>query len=389
MGNVINVLLSPVEAPSGLWVIILNWIEGSIVNYGWTIILFTLLLKFAMSPLDFFMKLSTKKNVLLQQKLAPQMAKLQKKYGKDQKAYQAQASALQKREGGSPIASCLVTLITLVLSMVIFLTVFSSLREVSAYKTICQYDNIESVYTQTMTASLEASVPGFDAETTVLSDWLKDETNQTTYETEIANAKSATKDAVIEAWKDSKDSWLWISNIWVSDGAKSALPTRDDLLKLANSAKRGDYKEYVDNLDTYIYDDIASIVGTNDSSWNGYYILAILAAVITFLSQYIAQLTTKLKKKELNRIAENPMASGGMMKFMKILLPAMMVIFVLSSSAAFGLYVVTNSIISILLTLLISIFVNLITKKKEEEVTEFLEKEASRQNKKLNKQKGN
>ena len=83
MDYVINLLASPVSAPTGLWAIILNWIEGGIVNYGWVIILFTLLIKVCMSPLDLLIKFSTKKSSLVQQKLAPQIARINKKYQKN------------------------------------------------------------------------------------------------------------------------------------------------------------------------------------------------------------------------------------------------------------------------------------------------------------------
>ena len=61
---------------------------------------------------------------------------------------------------------------------------------------------------------------------------------------------------------------------------------------------------------------------------------------------------------------------------MKILLPAMMAIFVLTSSASFGIYILTSSIASTLLSIIISLIVDKLTEKKQREVTEYLEKEA-------------
>ena len=72
-------LLGAVEAPSDLWVTLINWVRGSVGNLGWTLILVTVLVKLVTTPLDFFVKLSTKKQTLVQQKCAPQVAKLQKK----------------------------------------------------------------------------------------------------------------------------------------------------------------------------------------------------------------------------------------------------------------------------------------------------------------------
>jgi len=63
---------------------------------------------------------------------------------------------------------------------------------------------------------------------------------------------------------------------------------------------------------------------------------------------------------------------------MKILLPAMMVIFVLTSSAAFGLYIVASSIISIGISALTTVIVDACYKKKQAEVDEFLYKQVEK-----------
>ena len=75
----------------------------------------------------------------------------------------------------------------------------------------------------------------------------------------------------------------------------------------------------------------------------------------------------------------------GMMLIMKILMPIIMISFVWSSSAAFGIYVVTGSIISLLISIVTSLIVNKLTAKKEQEVVEFLVKQQTKEMKKLNK----
>ena len=390
MGNVILTMAEAVKAPSGLWVTILNWIEGGIVNYGWTILLFTILLKFVMSPLDLLMKYSTKKQTLVQKKLAPQMARLQKKYANNQQEYQTQVNAMYKREGYNMVASCIVMLVNMILTMVVFFTMYASLREVSAYKTIQQYENLKSSYEQTMVTNLKSSISGvdFDAEDFSLSEFLQDETNKTTYQLQIQNAKAATKEALAPVWKDSKDSWLWVKNIWVADGAKSPMPTYKDFKSIANNSKVKEYKTYITELDTFMYNEVAETVGTIDNAWNGYYILAILSAVITFLSQWISRLSTSLKKKKNVNVPKDPTQGGAGMKFMQILLPAIMVVFVMTSSASFGIYIVASSLVSIVISVLTGLIVNAITKKKEEEVLAYLEKETLKQVKKINKKQG-
>ncbi|MBR1984847.1 MAG: YidC/Oxa1 family membrane protein insertase, partial [Clostridia bacterium] len=149
MVNVVNLLAGPVSAPGGLWAIILNWIENTVVNYGWVIILFTLLIKVCMSPLDFLMKFTTKKQNLVQQKLAPQIARINQKYQNDKNQAQLQTNALYKKEGFNVIGSCVVMILNLAITMTVFLTLFGSLREMSAYKAINQYDALQTAYVQT------------------------------------------------------------------------------------------------------------------------------------------------------------------------------------------------------------------------------------------------
>ena len=75
-------LLAGVELKKDLWTILINWFKGSVVNVGWTILLVTLFVKLVTIPLDFMVRLTTKKQTLIQQKCAPQVAKLQKKFGR-------------------------------------------------------------------------------------------------------------------------------------------------------------------------------------------------------------------------------------------------------------------------------------------------------------------
>ena len=88
--------LSSVKAPKSLWVTLINWVKSSVGNLGWTIILVTVLIKLVTTPLDFWVKFNTKRQTLIQQKCAPQIAKLQKKFGADRQALQRQSQSLYK-----------------------------------------------------------------------------------------------------------------------------------------------------------------------------------------------------------------------------------------------------------------------------------------------------
>lgn len=443
MVNVINKLSAVVSKPTGLWATILDWIESGIVNYGWVIIVFTLLVKLCLSPLDFLIRYSNKKTTLIQRKLAPQIARINKKYANDKNQAQLQTNALYKKEGLNVFGSCIIMLINLAVTMTVFLTLFNSLREMSAYKAIKQYENLQTSYTQayneklndvksdfqTNLAEYNKNTNGedfvyssyqslFEGETgifnlyfslipitndsgdiielseeqqTLLNITLTNNSDEKTVSTLLQEsgmiAHNAAKDSANKTWNKVKENWLWIENIWVSDSYNSPVPTYKDLKDLANSSKIKEYKIYVGNINEDLYTTITSSVRTENNRWNGYFILAVLAALTSFLSQYISELMTKSKNKHVNDMMEQNNPTGGTMKFMKILLPAMMVIFVLTSSSAFGIYIVWSSIVSSGLSALLGIIINARFKKREEQVMESLEKEVIRSMKKLNKQK--
>ena len=443
MVNVIN-LVGEISAPTGMWASILNWIEGSVVNYGWVIVLFTLLVKVCLSPLDFLMKFNTKKSSLVQQKLAPQIARINQKYQDDKNTAQLQTNALYKKEGYNVFGSCILMIINLAITMTVFLTLFNSLREISAYKAIKQYAELEQTYVTTYEQHIDSVKTNFQE--TIVNDYdgkiiiINPETGEITddqvvfvysdYQSAVdlfydittdpnltqeekeaqenlikstlenkyvkyvkdgqenislqdllitcsSTAIDAASEETYKAWQNVKDSWLWIENLWVADNYKSPLPTYADLKNLAESSKINSYKKFVkNNIDNSLHTTVTSSVHSKIDRWNGYFVLAILAGVTSFLSQFISERMSKSKNKQVNQLVEKSNPNGnGVMKFMKILLPAMMVIFVITSSAAFGIYIVTSSIISIGISALTSVIVNRCYRKKEQEIMEQLEKQ--------------
>ena len=161
------------------------------------------------------------------------------------------------------------------------------------------------------------------------------------------------------------------------------MPTYSDLASIVNSSKVSSYKQYYNQINETEYNQIRTIVESQDSGANGYFILIILAGVLAFLTQYVSE---KMSKAKLPKGMQEPQSQQkGMMLIMKILMPIIMISFVWSSSAAFGIYVVTGSIISLLISIVTSLIVNKLTAKKEQEVVEFLVKQQTKEMKKLNK----
>lgn len=384
-------LLSAVTAPKNLWVTLINWIKSSVGNLGWTIILVTVFIKLVTTPLDFWVKFNTKKQTLIQQKCSPQVAKLQKKFGNDRQTLQVQSQALYKREGLDMRSGCIVMLINTILSFVIFITFYNSLQKVSAYEAIYQYEQIEATYTDTFYTSFVDHKSDDEFETREdVENWYASYNEMSEGDAKIAEFEKvkttveyATKqasDSAVNYWKNnkSKSSWLWIQNIWVSDSTSKAFPSYKGLVSIA---KNTGYTSYVkDNIVEADYDRIATLISDNaPRQANGYFILPILAGAVTFLAQYIAELHTRLKSKKANQIAkEANSTTNSTMKMMKIIMPIIMVVFTLSASASFGLYILASNIATMLLGELTTLIIDLMTKKKRLEVEASLEKEANR-----------
>ena len=92
---------------------ILRWIYDIVGSYGWAIILFQILTKILMLPLQ----VKSKKGMRAQARLQPKIAELEKRYKNDKNKYQEELSKLYTKEGVNPMAGCLPMLITLPILM--------------------------------------------------------------------------------------------------------------------------------------------------------------------------------------------------------------------------------------------------------------------------------
>ena len=107
---------------------LLNWINGVVGNYGWSIVLFTLLIRMVLLPLD----IKSKKSMRATTKLQPKLQALQKKYANDQDKLNQKTMELYRKEHVSPTAGCLPMLI----SLPILWIMFSAMRTVGNENTI-------------------------------------------------------------------------------------------------------------------------------------------------------------------------------------------------------------------------------------------------------------
>ena len=102
---------------------VLNWIQSWAGAWGIAIILFTVMIRLCLTPLDIKSRVSMRKT----QQLQPQLQALQKKYANDKEKLNAKTAELYKKAHVNPLSSCL----PLLLTWPILIAVFGAMRNVA------------------------------------------------------------------------------------------------------------------------------------------------------------------------------------------------------------------------------------------------------------------
>ena len=102
---------------------ILYGINSIIGSYGWSMIIFTFIVKLLMLPLDYKSRKGMRKTQLIQ----PEVQRLQKKYEKDKDKLNQKMAELYRKEGVSPMSGCL----PMILSMVVLWCMWGAMRTVA------------------------------------------------------------------------------------------------------------------------------------------------------------------------------------------------------------------------------------------------------------------
>ncbi len=165
-------------------------------------------------------------------------------------------------------------------------------------------------------------------------------------ESELAFIKDICQTKSAETFRRENGRFLWVKNIWVKDS-----PFAHPVL---------DYEDFVKEQSSNIpqddYDNLTAKLSAEREAPNGYFILCVLTAGISFLTQFV---TTKGQKAmtEFQTVDGQGKSSS---KMMMIMMPIMMAVFSFIYTAAFSIYIFISSALGILTTLLI----NWITTKK-------------------------
>lgn len=116
------------------------------------IIVFTVLLKLVTLVFDYFSRSSMRKSSLKMKQMRPELEKLQEQYKDRKDLYSQKVMALYKKEGYSVFGSCLPTIVTLV----IFIIVLNSFNRYSTFQQEENLYNMAAAYNQVVIEGVEA-----------------------------------------------------------------------------------------------------------------------------------------------------------------------------------------------------------------------------------------
>lgn len=292
---------------------ILSGINVVVSNYGWSIVVFTVLIKLVLFPLD----LKSRKSMRRMSSLQPQVAKLQKKYANDKDKLNQKTAELYRKEHINPLSGCLPMLI----SLPVLFAMFAAMR---------------------MVANTELARQAID---------------------------------LITTGAQSNEGWLWVQNLWMPDSPFSPFIASENSLKLIPAdiwasvfqslspekiSMLANLQITADTLNgstVFAALQTSSVYANEVMAWstmpevnlvfakltiyahnNGYFILPVLAAV----TQYLMTLTQP--QTPTGGDASNPAA--GTNKFMKWFFPIFSLYICSTYNAGFSLYWVMANLIS-------------------------------------------
>lgn len=359
-----DLLAITLTKPTGLWASIIFGMEGSLKNYALALIIVTILIKLVMVPFDFVNKYSSKKSARKQAEMKPELDKVNAKYANDKNMLNQKTMEVYKSHNYNVMGTCVGMLVYLVFTMVIFWTLFGALNKISYYKIGDQFLQVRKEYYAGYEINVDeienAESEGDEETITSVYEQYKVKV-ETLTDTEKESFKAKAEENSNKKYQETKVSFLWIENIWIADSTTSPVMKYSDFIKKSGISSEAITEEE--------YNMIMSPIESTERNVNGYFILAVLAAGLNYLSMQVNNLVSKRKAKKQG-IDPSLMANNGSNKLMSIIMPIIMGVFTLFYNAAFGLYIVAGALVTLITSPLVTMFVDMLEVeaiKKEEE----------------------
>lgn len=347
-----------------------NALGGGVASFGWTVVLFTVILRLILSPLDIWQKVISRRNNKAMERMKPQLEALQARYADDKQRLQQEQMALYKKEKYSTMGMCLPTIVT----FVVFFVVFAGFRQMVGYQFAKDYKECVKAYNTSIAEQIEANKDADYIEDNGDGKWDIDDVAKTESGADFyAAAKKNAQHTVYNVYYSEDQvtirSFLWIKNIFVSDNWAQAVP---DFATVTGQKGMATSKLTGITIDEY-NDVMADVLGTGgygkDGKWNGLLILPILSIALSFLSTKLlsgSQAQPPAPPQDAQgEGAEKAQSQQQTMKMMQYVMPIMMGVFALFYSGAFALYMFTSSLCAILFQLTFNLIAKLVDKSRE------------------------
>ena len=347
-----------------------NALGGGVASFGWTVVLFTVILRLILSPLDIWQKVISRRNNKAMERMKPQLEALQARYADDKQRLQQEQMALYKKEKYSTMGMCLPTIVT----FVVFFVVFAGFRQMVGYQFAKDYKECVKAYNASVSEQIEKNKDADYIEDNGDGKWDVDDIKKTQagkdfYTEAQKNAQQAVYNVYYSEDQVTIRSFLWIKNIFVSDNWAQAVP---DFATVTGQKGMATSKLTGITVDEY-NDVMAKVLGTGgygkDGKWNGLLILPILSIALSFLSTKLlsgSQAQPPAPPQDAQgEGAEKAKSQQQTMKMMQYVMPIMMGVFALFYSGAFALYMFTSSLCAILFQLTFNLIAKLVDKSRE------------------------
>ena len=309
---------------------ILDGIYGFIGSYGLSVVLFTLLIKCCLLPLDY----KSRKGMRKMSALAPKQAELQKKYGHDQEKLNRKMQELYKKEGASPLAGCW----PMLLSMPILFAMYGALR----------YMANEQLVQQTFNLILTGET-AFEPFLWIKNLWMPDSPFSGVW-------PNLTALQMVE-----EKQWLTIFNSLGADQvAELASKLNIADLSAASFAKGNALNSTINAIvpllpvaqeSSFLRINLLITELVVVDNWNGLFVLPILSAVSQFVMTKLTEAQNPQSAPAANANGQQQPNSGA---FMKWFFPLFSLWICASSNAAFALYWVVTNLFSLVTNQLIN-----------------------------------
>ena len=298
---------------------ILAWIRSWVGSWGWSMVVFTIMVRLVLTPLDIKSRMSMRKTT----KLQPQMQALQKKYANDKEKLNQKTAELYKKEHINPLSSCL----PLLLTWPVLIAVFGAMRLAANKELLIQVGQI-----------LNNEIPTLERWLWVKNLWMPDS---------IFAAAMPDLKTLQQIPAD-----LWTN--WFNTLDQNNLPVLiKDLGLTADSFAQGELANTIPKIAEAMKQNAAYVEAVAvKPGWTFNLLITQLSLVNTYNGLMILPILSAVSQLAMTKImgsgqptnSDAPGAGAG--KFMQYFFPIFSLFICFSYSAAFALYWVAGNLVS-------------------------------------------